>query len=267
MNIISSSYGNDSIAMIQWAVENNLDDVIVVYIDTGWAGVNWPERVATCERWVKSNGFKAITITPKIQFAELIKQKSGFPNQRYQWCSAMLKGLPFLNWIDDNDPDGVYSVFVGKRRDESKSRTNTPCITYSEYHGGRMLVHPLFLHTVEDRNKLLDRAGFGVLPHRSLECDPCVNANRSDFVRLHGADIEKAAKLEDAVGKTMFRPARHQGAAGVKEVVTWAKAGRGAYKKLKNSLEHNCEEEEGNDDSDDDDPYTTGCGSPFGCGL
>lgn len=43
MNVISVSYGNDSLAMIQWAHENGLDDVIVVYIDTGWSGESWRE--------------------------------------------------------------------------------------------------------------------------------------------------------------------------------------------------------------------------------
>ena len=43
MNVISASYGNDSKAMIQWAFENGIDDVTVVYIDTGWAGESWRE--------------------------------------------------------------------------------------------------------------------------------------------------------------------------------------------------------------------------------
>ena len=31
MNIISSSCGNDSVALIQWARENDIDDVAVTY--------------------------------------------------------------------------------------------------------------------------------------------------------------------------------------------------------------------------------------------
>ena len=37
--VISVSYGNDSLAMIQWAHENSLDafgNVVVTYCDTGW---------------------------------------------------------------------------------------------------------------------------------------------------------------------------------------------------------------------------------------
>ena len=45
MNVISASYGNDSCAMIQWAHENGIDDVVVTYIDTGWAGDGWADVV------------------------------------------------------------------------------------------------------------------------------------------------------------------------------------------------------------------------------
>ncbi len=35
--VIFASYGNDSVALIQWAREWKLEDVAVVYSDTGWA--------------------------------------------------------------------------------------------------------------------------------------------------------------------------------------------------------------------------------------
>jgi 3'-phosphoadenosine 5'-phosphosulfate sulfotransferase (PAPS reductase)/FAD synthetase len=249
MNVISASYGNDSRAMIQWAFESGLDDVTVAYIDTGWSAEGWPDFVASCENWVRSLGFDAVSIVPDVQFAELIKMKKGFPNQRFQWCSGMLKGVPFLSWLDEIDPACDATVFVGKRRAESRERAQTPCITWSEYHGGRMLVHPLYAHTEADRDALLMRAGFEPLPHRSLECDPCVNANRADFRRLADGDIRKAAALEDEIGKTMFRSARHGGARGVVQVVEWAKYSPGKF------------------DPAQEDLFTEGCGSPFGCGL
>ena len=249
MNVISASYGNDSKAMIHWAYENDIDNVVVTYIDTGWSGERWREMARDGERWARSLGFETVTITPAVQFQDLIKTKKGFPNQRYQWCSGLLKGVPFLNWMDERDPGNDAAVFVGKRRDESRERASTPCITWSEYHGGRMLVHPLYKHTEADRDALLRRAGFEPLPHRSLECDPCVNANRADLRRMTDADIEKAAALEAEIGRTMFRPARHGGANGIRQVVEWARYSRGQY------------------DPAQEDLFTAGCGSPFGCGL
>ena len=39
-HVIFASYGNDSIALIQWAHERDLTDVAVAYSDTGW-GAPW----------------------------------------------------------------------------------------------------------------------------------------------------------------------------------------------------------------------------------
>lgn len=249
MNVISSSYGNDSVALIQWAYESKLDDVVIVFIDTGWAGNGWGERVSQCEGWVESIGFVPVRIEPEIQFEELMQIKKGFPNQRFQWCSGLLKGIPFLNWIDEVDPDGDAFVLVGKRREESRERANTPCMTISEYHGDRLLLHPLYRHTDEMRDVLIENAGFKVLPHRSQECAPCVNANAGDFRALHSEDILKVEALERLVDKNMFRPKRHNGAQGIREVVKWASYGQGKYK------------------PGQDDLFDQGCGSPFGCGL
>jgi 3'-phosphoadenosine 5'-phosphosulfate sulfotransferase (PAPS reductase)/FAD synthetase len=249
MNVISASYGNDSRAMIQWAHENGIEDVVVTYIDTGWAGEAWRSVAKRGEAWAKSLGFETVTITPEVQFADLIRHKKGFPNQRFQWCSGLLKGIPFLNWLDARDPNGEAAVFVGKRRAESRERADTPCVTVSEYHGGRLLVHPLYAHSEAERDALLRRAGFEPLPHRSLECDPCVNANRADFRRLSARDIEKTAALEAEVGKTMFRPVKYGGAHGIEQVIAWAKYSRGQYS------------------PEQEDLFSAGCGSPFGCGL
>jgi len=250
MNVISSSYGNDSIALIQWAYEKGLKDVVVVYVDTGWATKKWEERILAGEALAGGYGFQTVRCGGDMKFEELIQHKKGFPNQRFQWCSGMLKGIPFLNWIDEIDKDRKAKVMVGKRREESRERAKTPEYVYdSDYHGGRTLWHPLYLHNETDRNLLLEYAGFDVLPHRSLECSPCVNANRNDFQMLCQTDIEKVKNLENKVGKNMFRPARHNGAIGIVEVVKWAKYGAGKYI------------------PDQEDMFDLGCGSPFGCGL
>jgi hypothetical protein len=115
---------------------------------------------------------------------------------------------------------------IGKRRAESEKRRTTPeFIEASEYHGGRKVWHPLYLHTDEARNAILERAGFEPLPHRSLECNPCVNANRGDFLRLTPGEIDRVNDLEAEIGKPMFRPKRFNGL-GIYSVVKWAKDGR-----------------------------------------
>jgi len=122
MQVVSSSYGNDSLAVVQWCAEQGFENVHVVFIDTGWSAEGWLDRVAEAEQWVRSLGFTAHRIDPVVKFEELIESRHGFPNQRYQWCSAHLKGIPFLEWIDTVDPDFTSTVMIGKRREESRER-------------------------------------------------------------------------------------------------------------------------------------------------
>lgn len=248
MFVISSSAGNDSLAMIQWAIETRLCDkaqVHVVYCDTGWSAPGWMARVQRVHAYAEAHGFTTFIAT-SIGMEELVKIKKGFPGNAQQFCTAHLKGIPFLEWIDEADPFLIGTVMVGKRRAESEDRKDTPEFVFdSEYHGGRVLWHPLYLHTDEMRNELILRAGFEVLPHRSLECNPCVNANRADFLRLTPGEIERVNDLEVDTGKTMFRPKRF-GALGIHGVMVWARDGR---------------------KRGDIDKEEAQCASNFGCGL
>jgi 3'-phosphoadenosine 5'-phosphosulfate sulfotransferase (PAPS reductase)/FAD synthetase len=98
---------------------------------------------------------------------ELVRMKKGWPGNGQQFCTIHLKGVPFLNWIDEIDPMCEAVVLIGKRREESPARVATPeFVESSEYHGGRLVWHPLYLHSELLRNELLHRAGFEVLPHR-----------------------------------------------------------------------------------------------------
>ena len=245
MNVISSSYGNDSIALIQWAHERGLPDVTVAYCDTGWATPAWSERVTEGEALAKRYGFQAVRLQ-SIGMEQLVRDRKGWPGNGQQFCTAHLKGLPFLQWIDEADPACEAVVMVGKRRAESEARKNTPeFVEASEYHGGRKLWHPLYAHSDEQRNALLVRAGFARLPHRSLECNPCVNANREDFLRLTPGEIDRVSRLEAEIGKPMFRPKRF-GVLGIHGVIVWAKEGRDRQ---------SIEDEE------------SACAGLFGCGL
>lgn len=225
MNVISSSYGNDSVALIQHAHEIDLPDVTVAYCDTGWAAPWWPQRVERGEALARSYGFQVVRCK-SIGMAELIRTKKGWPGNGMQFCTTHLKMIPFLEWIDEADKERTAKVLIGKRRAESERRKDTPeYVENSEVHGGRTVWHPLYLHTDEERNGLLERAGFDALPHRSLECNPCVNANRGDFLRLTPGEIERVNDLEAEIGKPMFRPKRFNGM-GIHSVIVWAKDGR-----------------------------------------
>lgn len=257
-HVISVSYGNDSLAMIQWASETCLNffgRVVVAYCDTGWSAPGWDHRVAMGEAFAHSCGFETVRLS-SIGMEELVKIKKGWPGNGQQFCTAHLKGVPYLEWLDVVDPARKAVTMVGKRRAESAKRADTPeRIECSEYHGDRPVWHPLYLHSDADRDALLMRAGIDPLPehligesfdkhdrlyqlpHRSMECNPCVNANRGEIARV--------SRIEVHVGKPMFRPKRFNGL-GIYGVMMWAKFGK---------------------DSEADIPDDEGCGAPFGCGL
>lgn len=246
MNIISASYGNDSIALIQWAADKRLPDVTVVYCDTGWSAPGWDARVTEGEQFAKDCGFNVLRLQ-SMGMAELVRMKKGWPGNGQQFCTMHLKGVPFLQWVDEFDPERKATILIGKRRVESRARAQTPeYIDQSEYHGDRRVWHPLFKHTDSERDELVRRSGLELLPHRSQECSPCVNANRGDFMLLTKEQIEHVNELEVEIGKPMFRPKRF-GALGIYGVMVWAKHGR------KRGLCDVLEDE--------------GCGAPFGCGL
>lgn len=239
--VIFSSYGNDSVALIQWAYEQNLKDVVVVFSDTGWAARWWAERVEQLEYWVHSLGFWTDRTT-SIGFVGLAHEKKAFPTQRYQWCSFILKIKPAMDWLEVNDPDCRAVCLVGVRRDESQDRAEFPRFNLvSNSHGGRVMIAPMADWSMDVRDEFILRAGVKPLPHRSMECSPCINSNKDDLKAMQPEDVDKAEaaenELNDTFGptsngkrRTLFRPHRHMGALGVREVVKWAHAGRGQYR-------------------------------------
>lgn len=227
--VIFCSYGNDSVALIQWAHEQQLEGVAVVFTDTGWAADGWMARVEKAEAWVRSLGFTPHR-TSSIGFRQLARDKKGFPTQQFQWCSYILKIEPGQRWLERFDPEARAVCLIGVRREESAERANFPeWLLRSPNHGNRVTVAPFATWTAEQRDALIRRAGFEVLPHRSRECK-CINSTRADMQRFTDADWRELQDAEAEIGKTIFRPHRHMGAKGAAEVRRWANSPRGKYK-------------------------------------
>lgn len=236
MNVIFASYGNDSIALIQWAIEHSLPYVTVAYSDTGWAAPYWEERVARAELWANAAGFATARIRSDGMLA-IIRRKKGWPRNGMQFCTQLLKIEPASIWLDQFDPRREATCLVGVRREESAARAAWPMWTEeSVNHGGRSLWAPLVNATASERDALVGRAGFDVLPHRSMECFPCVNSSRADLRLLDEDRIAHIERIESDMGmtangkpRTMFRPNKFMGAVGIREVARWARAERGRY--------------------------------------
>lgn len=236
--VIFASYGNDSVALIQWVHEHGLKNVYVLYSNTGWAAKWWPQRVTKMEAWAASLGFHPVK-TRSVGLENLVRSRKGWPRQGMQFCTIELKIVPALTWLNANDPLGMADCYVGVRREESQERATFPeYVERSANHGNRSCLAPMATFTETERDALLARAGVDPLPHRSKECYPCINSNRRDL-RLLAQDEGRIAKIEalekdlgfTSKGKprTMFRPYRHMGATGIRQVVKWALAERGEF--------------------------------------
>lgn len=232
--VIFSSYGNDSIALIQWAYEHRLGNVVVSYTDTGWAADWWGARVEQAESWVTGSlGFQCNRVISE-GMASLVTRKKAWPRGgggKFQFCTQELKIKPALEWLDKADPCKDTVCMVGIRREESPNRSQFPEWTESSIiHGGRSLYAPLVNHDESDRNLLLSRTPFQPLPHRSKECSPCVNARKGEIAALTDAKIKLIDSMERTMGinskgnpRVMFSPSRSKGAIGITKVVEWAR--------------------------------------------
>ena len=233
--VIFASYGNDSIALIQWAINRALPNTAVVYSNTGWGADYWGDRVIRAENWVLANGFTAWQ-TSCEGMGGLIKRKKAWPRGgggKFQFCTEALKEQPAREWLDIHDPDGEATCLNGVRRMESANRTDAPEWTdESKGHGGRELWSPLVRHTEEMRNELIADSPFAVLPYKSKECWPCVNAGKRELKHLEPERVDLIAGMEKEAGinskgnaRVMFSPKRHNGAVGIRAVVEDAKKG------------------------------------------
>jgi len=237
LNIIFASWGNDSLALVQWAIQHKLDNVIVAYSDTQWASKEWPGIVNKREEFARLAGFKTVRI-PSEGMANLVRRKKGWPGcRKFQFCTTELKILPAQQWLATIDPDKEAMCLTGVRRCESKERADWPeYLMESEKHEGRELWSPLVDFSDAQRDALIANAGFSPLPHRSMECFPCVCSNRTDLRMLTADRITEIEIMELQMGttskdnlRTMFRPYRHMGAIGIREVHKWAMSDHGKY--------------------------------------
>jgi hypothetical protein len=260
---IKASYGNDSIALIQWMADQGHTDSYVVHNDTGWARSSWRSRVQQGEAFARSLGMEPITIHGVLDagghcidfgmgpiaepasddrrgFVALVRLRRAFPRHGMQFCTSELKIRPTVLWASKVDPGRDLIGVVGVRREESERRSQWPeWVEDSEMDDGRSLWSPLVRMTKVERNAMIERAGFEVLPHRSEECFACVNSNRLDVRRL-GEDEPRVAEIEDLeldLGNTgagkprvMFRSAKKGGASGIREIIRWANSAPGTYR-------------------------------------
>jgi hypothetical protein len=232
--VVKTSYGNDSIALIRYLHERNqrksLGKVVCLYNDTGWAAKWWEGRVQNGEELAKSYGFIPARTTA-LPWKKLLKNHAGWPDKMRRFCTQELKIIPTMFWLLKNDPEGKAEMVCGVRREESAARRLWPeYVESSPADEGRPQWSPLIFHTKEERDALIERAGWQPLAHRSRECR-CIMANGPDIASWSEEDIIDIEALETWLTelypnriKFMFHPQRMKGKPqGIRQVVAWAK--------------------------------------------
>ncbi len=243
--VIIANFGDESIALIQWVHDTfvNHKNIHIIYVNTGWAAPEWQLRVQTAKQWSESLGFQVHFLNPPASFENLMIQQGKFPSRKFQWCANFLKALPILDFLDELDPELNFIILLARRRAASRINFNLPEFIFEEPKwGDRKLWHPLYLHTQEDRDALITKTPFlNPLNHRSLECDPCVNSDLKDLIRIKNNKnlfvLTRLENLEKKLESQLLSPELYPGLYLEKNNIQPAEL------------------------------FDMGCGNTFGCGL
>ena len=205
MHIIFGNFGNETIALMQFAFEKKLQNVFVVSIDTGFADENWYIRISQAENLAKQYHFNWIRLTSNPDFSTLIRQRQQFPSKKFQWCVSFLKGITINAWLDEIDSDKEAILLQGKRKSTSKLFRDLNEFEHdSEYYDGRSIWYPLLDLNDQAFKDLVLKSGLEILSHRSLECDPCIHSSSADFARLSQTSINRVKILEQELKQNFF---------------------------------------------------------------
>ena len=205
MNIIFGNYGDSTLALIQWAKNNNISNLAVINIETGWGSPSWALHVNAGKALAEGYGFATKTLTAPESMEALVRERGEFPSVQFQWCPGLLKGLPFLLWLDEVDPQCEATIILGgSLGSQPKLPLDSEWVEESEHYGDRAVRYPLYQHSTEQIIQLIQLTGLTPSLTRSLECNPCIHSTPTELGPLPTEDLAKIQRLEEAVGNPMF---------------------------------------------------------------
>lgn len=204
MNVLIANFGNASLAMIQWAIEVQLDNFSVLSVNTGWQSGLWQQHLDKVWAYLDNNGIQYHHLKSQKNFAECVLDRGSFPSKKFQWCPSFLKGLPILDWLDEHDMNAEAIIHLAKMRTSSRINQTLVSGMANEHYDDRIIEYPLLDFSIEERDKLIKNAGFEIQSTNSQECMPCIHATQSDWQAMMPADLEKIRALESQLGNPMF---------------------------------------------------------------
>ena len=116
MHVILSDLGDDGVALIQWAMNQKLENIHVIYINTNWQSQAWLTRIKAVKTWCISNKVHFNQLEPQADFSRQVIEHNHFPSIKFQWCAGLIKGTAILDWLDGADEDEEAIILLPNRK-------------------------------------------------------------------------------------------------------------------------------------------------------
>lgn len=185
-------------------------------------------------------------------FLDLCIWKGRFPSRMAQFCTEELKAN--VAWRQVIQPalyNGPVVQWLGVRRDESAARSGAPMIQAVRTPGLHKLTmyRPIIHWTAQNVISFAKARGAPINPlyrmgMSRVGCFPCIHSNKNELANLDARFPDAIARIEEweavvamvskrqsatffAPGKTPLNSANGQKYLGVRDVVGWARSGKG----------------------------------------
>jgi len=248
--IISISGGKDSKATLIVSLPLLLkivkpSQIKVVFCDTGWEKDETMQEIETIKIRLKKFDIEFLSLNNSKYpngMTDLLLHKKIFPSRLTKFCTEELKMIPALNYYKELSSKGLdVIVLVGKRRDESTDRANTPEVQFEKRkHWSFTIYHPIADWTETDVYSYLDET-WGIPSsyfngNTRVGCDECFQATLKAVSLMSEDKIKQMEEVEEKVNNHhsdyehdkyafFYRKSKSfpQGYAPIREIVNYAK--------------------------------------------
>ncbi len=248
--IISISGGKDSKATLIVSLPLLLkvvkpSQIKVVFCDTGWEKDETIEEIESIKERLKEFDIEFLTLSNSNYsngMADLLISKKMFPSKMSKFCTDDLKIKPAVNYYKSLALQGLkVIVLVGKRRDESRDRSNIEDTQYEKRKDWDFTIyHPIADWTETDIYSCLDET-WGIPSsyfkgNTRVGCDECFQANLKAISLMSEDKIKQMEEVENKVNDLhshhdhdkyafFYRKSKTfpKGYAPIREIVNYAK--------------------------------------------
>ncbi|MFQ5647582.1 MAG: phosphoadenosine phosphosulfate reductase family protein [bacterium] len=230
--ILSFSGGKDSTAALIYLIKERRLPLFVVFCDTFNESPETYRYVDYISGLLEEWGYPpVIKLAGQYSFYDLAKKKQRFPSIKARFCTGMLKIVPKIRWIQEQNFETDPVITLGIRRDESVNRSKRhewefSCQVYDE-----LLWNPLVDWNVKQVFAIHKK--YGVEPNpmykkgfKRVGCFPCVNCGRNELILMakhYPERIEEIDRWEKELDSTYLAPRKKGVICKIHTQIRWAK--------------------------------------------